>query len=134
MPFVAATLFFTVFPFLSLLATPPAPAAFVLLLAGWAIFAGVVVGDVPQRAVRAAVRRTVAGRLAVVAMVAIAVIAQVVFGAAQGSALYFYAGGTAARLEDERLAVGGIAAAGRRGAPRDRLLVGRLEHRRSWSA
>ncbi len=44
MPFVAATLFFTVFPFLSLLATPPAPAAFVLLVAGWAIFAAVIVG------------------------------------------------------------------------------------------
>ena len=42
-PFVAATLFFTVFPFLSLLANPPQPAALALLVVGWAIFVAVIV-------------------------------------------------------------------------------------------
>ena len=41
--FIAATLFFTLSPLLTLLAHPPAPTAFVLLLAGWAIFAAVLV-------------------------------------------------------------------------------------------
>jgi two-component system, NarL family, sensor histidine kinase DesK len=45
-------------------------------------------------------------------MIAIAVIVQVAFGVSGGSALYFYAGVTAARLADERLAIGAIAAAG----------------------
>ena len=45
-------------------------------------------------------------------MIAIAVVVQVAFGIAEGSALYFYAGVTAARLADERLAIGGIAAVG----------------------
>ncbi|HEY6570534.1 MAG TPA: sensor histidine kinase [Candidatus Limnocylindrales bacterium] len=110
-PFVAATLFFTVFPFLSLLANPPQPAVLALLVAGWAIFAAVLValfrggpfaspfGGWPMV-------------VAVVAMIAIAAVTQVVFRTAGGSALYFYAGVTAARLTDERLALGGIAAAG----------------------
>ena len=50
--------------------------------------------------------------VAIAAMIAIAAIVQVVFGVSGGSALYFYAGVTAARLADERLAIGAIAAAG----------------------
>ena len=46
-PFVAATLFFTIAPLLSLLANPPAPAAFVLLLVGWAVFAAVLALPAP---------------------------------------------------------------------------------------
>ena len=110
-PFVAATLFFTVFPFLSLLANPPQPAAFVLLVGGWAIFVAVIVA-----LFRGGPFSQPFGGLflpmAVVAMIAIAVVVQVAFGIAEGSALYFYAGVTAARLADERLAIGGIAAVG----------------------
>jgi two-component system sensor histidine kinase DesK len=110
-PFVAATVFFTVFPFISLVTSPPAPPAFVLLLAGWAIFAVTVVAlfRAGPFARPLGSNGMVAG---IVAMVALAVVAQVAFGASQGSALYFYAGVTAARLDDERLALGGIALAG----------------------
>ncbi|HEY4190013.1 MAG TPA: sensor histidine kinase [Candidatus Limnocylindrales bacterium] len=107
-PFLAATLFFLVFPFISLVTDPPAElAAFALLLAGWAIFALTVV--VLFRGGPFA--RPYAGPwmvAAVIAMTGLAVAAQVGFGTAQGSALYFYAGVTAARLGDERLAIGGI--------------------------
>ena len=42
-PFLAATLFFTIAPLLSVLANPPEPAALALLLVGWAIFGAVLV-------------------------------------------------------------------------------------------
>ena len=110
-PFVAATLFFTVFPFLSVLANPPQPAALALLVVGWAIFGVVIValfrGGPFSRPFDSSILV-----LAIAAMIAIAAIVQVAFGTSVGSALYFYAGVTAARLADERLAIGAIAAAG----------------------
>ena len=107
-PFLAATLFFTIAPLLSVLANPSEPAALALLLAGWAIFGAVLVylfrfgpfvrpANGPWLAV------------AVVAMTALALAAQVWFGATTGTALYFYAGVTAARLGSERMALAGIA-------------------------
>ncbi len=110
-PFVAATLFFTVFPFLSLLANPPQPAAFVLLVVGWAIF-GVVIVALFRGGPFSQPFGSSLLVLAIAAMIAIAAIVQVAFGTSVGSALYFYAGVTAARLADERLAIGAIAAAG----------------------
>ncbi len=109
-PFVAATLFFTVVPFISLLTDPPQPAAMALLVTGWAVF-GVVIVALFRGGPFSRPFATPLAVLAVAAMIAVAVIAQVAFGAAQGSALYFYAGVTAVRLGDERLAIGGIAAA-----------------------
>lgn len=107
-PFVAATLFFTIAPLVSLLARPPQPIALAVLLAGWAVFGAVLVvlfrhgpfspSSVPLLAA------------AVVAMTGLALVAQVGFGATGGEALYFYAGVTAARLGSERLALAGIAA------------------------
>ena len=106
---------------------PPVPGAFVLLLAGWAIFVGVVVvmfrGGPFARPFGSP--RMVA---AVVAMVALAVVAQVAFGTSQGSALYFYAGVTAARLGRRAAGARRHRARGRRGAPRDRCGSWRLEH------
>jgi two-component system sensor histidine kinase DesK len=110
-PFIAAALFFTLSPLVSLLANPPEPLAFVLLLIGWAIFAVVLlalfrvgpfvpVRDGPWLALAAA------------AMTAIAVGVQLQYGASEGTALYFYAGVTAARLLPERWAITGIAAVG----------------------
>ena len=119
-PFVAATLFFTVFPFLSLLANPPQPAALALLLVGLGDLRRRHRRPVPRRPVLAAVRQLARSLLAVVAMVAIAVVVQVAFGIGEGSALYFYAGVTAARLADERLAIGAIARGGDRGRAGDR--------------
>ena len=110
-PFVAATLFFTVFPFLSLLANPPQPAALALLVAGWAIF-GVVVVVLFRSGPFSRPFGSSLLLLAIAAMLAIAVVVQVAYGFSGGSALYFYAGVTAARLADERLAIGAIAAAG----------------------
>jgi len=105
--FIAATLFFTLSPLISLLAHPPEAPAFILLLAGWAIFAVVLTalfrgspftreGGGPWLAIAAA------------AITAIAMIVQVAYGTSEGTALYFYAGVTAARLVNERWAIAGI--------------------------
>lgn len=108
-PFVAATLFFTVAPLLSLLAHPPEPAALVLLLAGWAVFAAVLVtlfrGSPFERTEP---QPMLAVAVAVIA--GIAVLVQVVFHVDEGAALYFYAGVTASRLGSERWALTGIGA------------------------
>ncbi|HEY5628787.1 MAG TPA: hypothetical protein VIR16_04685, partial [Candidatus Limnocylindrales bacterium] len=40
--FVAFTLFFTIWPFVSVLQSRPAPAPLALLLLGWVVFAGVL--------------------------------------------------------------------------------------------
>ncbi len=108
LPFLAATLFFTIAPLLTVLADPPAPAALVLLLAGWAIFGLVLIvlfrfGPFG----RPSSGRWLAG--AVVAMTVLALAAQAGFGATNATALYFYAGVTAARLGSERVAVASIA-------------------------
>ena len=107
-PFLAATLFFTIAPLLTVLANPPAPAALVLLLVGWAIFGAVLV--VLFRF--GPFGRPSAGpwlAVAVVAMTTLALAAQAGFGATNATALYFYAGVTAARLSSERVAVAAIA-------------------------
>jgi len=110
-PFVAATLFFTLSPLVSLLAHPPQPAVLGLLLVGWAIFAVVLV--VLFR-IGPFARPTGDPWLiaAMVGMTGIAVVVQMGFGVAEGTALYFYAGVTAARLGSERLAIGAIGAIG----------------------
>ena len=106
-PFVAATLFFTIAPFVSVLAHPPQPAAFALVVAGWAIFALVLVRLFRLGPfVNAMADPLIA--LAASAMTAIAAILLVAFGVADGTALFFYAGVTVARLATERGAVIGI--------------------------
>jgi two-component system, NarL family, sensor histidine kinase DesK len=107
LPFVAAALFFYLAPLASLLANPPAPAALALLLVGWAIFGAVLVLLLR----RSPFVRERSGRwlaVAVVAIAAIALVAQVAFGVDEAAALYFYAGVTAGRLVPERWALGGI--------------------------
>lgn len=107
-PFLAATAFFTVYPLLSLLAHPPRTEALILLLAGWAIFAIVLVAMFGRG-------RFVAGvdgpwlALAAAAITLIAVVTQVAYGVSDAGALYFYAGVTVARLAPERAALVGIA-------------------------
>jgi two-component system sensor histidine kinase DesK len=104
-PFVAVTLFFTLGPLISVLSRPPQPAALALLLAGWAIFGLVLVRLFRLGPFATALAdRWIA--VAAVALTAIALIAQLVFGVGEASALYFYAGVTAARLESERGAAG----------------------------
>jgi two-component system sensor histidine kinase DesK len=107
-PFLAVTLFFTIAPLVSVLANPPAPPALALLLAGWAIFGGVLLlllrgGPFARPSSGPLVA------LAALAMTVLALVAQVAFGAINGTALYFYAGVTAARLVPERYALVGIA-------------------------
>lgn len=107
-PFLAATLFFTIAPLVSVLADPPAPPALALLLAGWAIFGAVLVvlfrrGPFAQPSSGPLVA------LAAVAITGLALAAQVIDGSTSGTALYFYAGVTAARLAPERNAIVGIA-------------------------
>jgi two-component system, NarL family, sensor histidine kinase DesK len=104
-PFVAVTLFFTLAPLVSVLSRPPQPAALALLLAGWAIFGLVLVRLFRLGPFATALAdRWIA--LAAVALAAIALVAQLAFGVSEATALYFYAGVTAARLESERGAVG----------------------------
>jgi two-component system sensor histidine kinase DesK len=108
-PFLAATLFFTIAPLVSVLADPPEPAALALLLAGWATFGAVLVALFRHGPFVRPASGSWLG-VAVVAMTGLALAAQVGFGATSGTALYFYAGVTAARLGSERLALAGIAA------------------------
>jgi two-component system sensor histidine kinase DesK len=105
--FIGSALFFTISPLVSLLAHPPAPPAFVLLLAGWALFALVLL-DLLRRSPFS--RRGGGPWLAAAAaaMTVIASVVQIAFGTTEGAALYFYAGVTAARLLPENRALTGI--------------------------
>lgn len=104
-PFVAVTLFFTLAPLLSVLSSTPPATALALLLAGWVIFGLVLVRLFRLGPFAKALSdRWIAG--AALALTAIALIAQLVFGVSEATALYFYAGVTAARLESERGAAG----------------------------
>ena len=102
-PLLVATAFFTLYPLLSVLSHPPRTEALVLLLAGWAIFVVVLAVLLRQRQFVTEVHGPWLA-LAVVAMTAIAVVCQVVYGVVDAGALYFYAGVTAARIAPERAA------------------------------
>ena len=104
-PFVAVTLFFTLAPLVSLLSSTPPATALALLLAGWAIFGLVLVRLFRLGPFASALSDRWIG-VAALALTAIALTAQLVFGVSAATALYFYAGVTAARLESERGAVG----------------------------
>jgi two-component system sensor histidine kinase DesK len=116
--FVAITLFFTVWPFISVLQTRPQPIPLALLLAGWGIF-----GLVLLQLFRASpFGRLEDGRFLVVAaaaLAAIGLVAQAGFGVNEAIAMYYYAGVSAARLVPESrslTAIGGIAIAAGLGA------------------
>ncbi len=106
--FVAAITFFTLSPLFSLLTHPPAPAALLLLLVGWAIF-GIVLVVLFGRSPFDPRAGGPWLAMAAAAITAIAAVAAIAFGTAEGVALFFYAGVTAARLAPERRAIGGIA-------------------------
>ncbi len=110
-PFVAATLFFTIFPLLSVLTKPPGPVPLALLLAAWALF-GLTLVSLFLRGPfgRLSDTRWLAAAAAVIA--AIGVIAEAGYGISEAGALFYYAGVTAARLVPERWALAGIAAIG----------------------
>lgn len=107
--FIAATLFFTVSPLLSMLSHPVAIPALVLLLAAWAIFASVLVLMLRQSPFDDPTSpRTLAIASAAITILATAAIAGW-GGANEGAATFFYAGVTAARVRPERLALALIA-------------------------
>jgi two-component system, NarL family, sensor histidine kinase DesK len=109
LPFVAAALFFTVAPLLSLLANPPeSAAALALLLAGWAIFV-VVLASLLRGSPFERTEPQPMLAVAIAAIAGIAVVVQVAFHVDQGAVLYFYAGVTASRLGGERWALTAIA-------------------------
>ena len=98
LPFVAAALFFTVAPLVSLLANPPgSPAALALLLLGWAIFAVVLAALLRGSPFERTEPQPMLA-VAIAAIAGIALVVQVVFHVDHGVVLYFYAGATAARL------------------------------------
>jgi two-component system sensor histidine kinase DesK len=107
LPFIAATLFFTIYPLISLLSHEARPGVLALVLVGWAIFAvllarlfrgGSYVHTVESPWIIAAT----------VAILAIAVIAEVGFDVGDAGALFFYAGIAASRIAPERRALGWI--------------------------
>lgn len=95
--FTAITLFFTIWPFVSVMRTRPEPVPLALLLVGWATF-GVVLAQL--------FRVSPFGRLedravllpAIVVLTTVAVLTTVVFGLPEATALYYYAGVSSARL------------------------------------
>ena len=107
--FIAATLFFTVSPLLSMVSHPVAVPALLLLLAAWAIFAVVLVLMLRQ----SPFDDPTSPRTLAIASAAITVLATVAIagwgGAAEGAATFFYAGVTAARVRPERLSLALIA-------------------------
>jgi two-component system, NarL family, sensor histidine kinase DesK len=111
--FIAITLFFTIWPFVAVLQSRPQPVALALLLAGWAIFGLVLLGLFRVRPFE----RGEDSRLlpvAVVALAAIGVVAQVAFGIGEAVALFYYAGVSAATLTPESrslAAIGSVAVA-----------------------
>ncbi len=106
-PFIAATAFFTIYPFVSLLTHPPRPEVLALLVAAWAIFVVVVFRLFSQRRLGPGVRGPWLP-LATMAITAIAVLAEVGFGVGDAGALFFYAGVSAARIAPERRGLGAI--------------------------
>ena len=106
-PFLAATVFFTFYPLLSLLTHAPGPAALALLLSGWSIFLVVLVALFSQRQFGPGIRSSWLP-LAVVAITAIALVTEVGMGVGDAGALFFYAGVSAARIAPERRALGAI--------------------------
>jgi two-component system, NarL family, sensor histidine kinase DesK len=107
--FVAITLFFTVWPFISVLQSRPEPAALALLLLAWAIFGIVLLqlfrfspfGRVEDRAVLLP---------AVAALTAIGFVTTTVFGVGAAPALFYYAGVSSARLIPQSWSVRAITA------------------------
>ncbi len=106
-PFIAATAFFTVYPFVSLLTHPPRPEVLALLLAGWAIFVVVLFRLFSGRELGQGDRSPWLP-LATVAITAIAVVAEMGMGVGDAGALFFYAGVSAARIAPERRGLGAI--------------------------
>jgi len=105
---LGSAVFFTVGPFVSILADPPEPPATALLVIGWGIFAVVLRGLLTNAAFeRTGLNLPYAG--ATIALVAIALVAQLAYATDAAIPLYYYAGVTAGRLGRERSAAGGIA-------------------------
>ena len=87
---------------------PASPAAFALLLVGWAVFA-VVLASLLRRSPFERTEPQPLLAVAVAVIAGIAVVVQVVFHVDQATVLYFYAGGAAARLGSERWALTALA-------------------------
>ena len=107
LPFIAATLFFTIYPLISLLSHESRPGVLALVLVGWAIFVGLLA----RLFSGGAYVHTVESPwiiAATVAILAIAVIAEVGFDVGDAGALFFYAGIAASRIAPERRALGWI--------------------------
>ncbi len=101
LPFIAATAFFTIYPLIVLLGHESRPGVVALLLLGWAVFLGVLVPLFRGRSYA----HTVASPwlpVAVVAMIGIALVAEIVLGVSDAGALYFYAGVSASRIAPDR--------------------------------
>jgi two-component system, NarL family, sensor histidine kinase DesK len=101
---VAVTLFFTVGPLLNVLGSRPEPVPLALLLAGWLVFALVLLllfhlgpfgrlEDGPFLALAAAILTTVA------------FVTQAGYGVDEAAAMYYYAGVTAARIAPQSRAI-----------------------------
>ncbi len=105
--FIGATLFFTFVPLISVLAHPPGPTPLILMLMAWAMFGSTLVPlfrGQPFGRLRDSRWLAIAAAL----ITAIAVMVEVRYGTGEATALFFYAGVTAARLVPEPWALTGI--------------------------
>lgn len=95
--FIAITLFFTIWPFVSVMRTRPEPVPLALLLVGWATF-GVVLALLFRVSPFGRLEDRIVLLPAIVILTTVAVLTTVVFGLSEATALYYYAGVSSARL------------------------------------
>jgi two-component system sensor histidine kinase DesK len=107
--FLGITLFFTIWPFVSVLQSRPEPVALALLLTAWVVF-GIVLLQLARIAPFGRVEDRVVLLPAIVALTAIGAITTTVFGIDAAPALFYYAGVSCARLIPQSWALRSIAA------------------------
>lgn len=107
--FLGITLFFTIWPFVSVLQSRPEPVALALLLTAWVVF-GIVLLQLARISPFGRVEDRVVLLPAIVALTAIGAITTTVFGIDAAPALFYYAGVSCARLTPQSWGLRSIAA------------------------
>jgi two-component system sensor histidine kinase DesK len=107
--FLGITLFFTIWPFVSVVQARPEPVPLALLLLAWAIF-GIILAQLARIPPFGRVEDRIVVLPAIVALTAIGAVTTTVFGVDAAPALFYYAGVSSARLVPQSWALRAISA------------------------